>query len=373
MSDQTTIPKPDEEPPLVTFALFAYNQEKYIQEAVAGALAQTYSPLQIILSDDCSSDRTFGIMQEMVEGYSGPHEIVLNKNQHNLGVGGHVNRIMELADGELIVAAAGDDISVDSRTAVLVDYWLLHGRPAALCSDCYVVDEFSSLVQIGESWLEKFSVGHSKEKSALIEDYIETQKPALLGCTEAWSIRVFDYFGELSPQAWFEDNALSLRAWIMGGIVFIPVCLVYYRQHSNNICHRKFVVDRSCSGFKKLEIERSTYSERWVSLLRGYCLDTDTALKKGLITSELAKKIHVKLNRKIHYHLAITGWWHASLYQRLRWIWESFQNESAQGFWLWAIPRLIPLRLFLVSRSSLSRLRGYLRSFTSRLPVGQSE
>jgi len=44
--------------PLVTFALVAYNQEQYIREAVEGAFAQTYEPLEIILSDDCSSDRT---------------------------------------------------------------------------------------------------------------------------------------------------------------------------------------------------------------------------------------------------------------------------------------------------------------------------
>ena len=41
--------------PLVTFALFAYNQERYVREAVEGAFAQTYQPLEIILSDDCSS------------------------------------------------------------------------------------------------------------------------------------------------------------------------------------------------------------------------------------------------------------------------------------------------------------------------------
>ena len=50
--------------PLVTFALFAYNQEEFIREAVEGAFAQTYEPLEIILSDDCSSDRTYEIIQE---------------------------------------------------------------------------------------------------------------------------------------------------------------------------------------------------------------------------------------------------------------------------------------------------------------------
>ncbi|MEO5658257.1 MAG: glycosyltransferase, partial [Polaromonas sp.] len=47
--------------PLVTFVLFAYNQKKFIAEAVNGALSQTYSPLQIILSDDASTDGTYEV------------------------------------------------------------------------------------------------------------------------------------------------------------------------------------------------------------------------------------------------------------------------------------------------------------------------
>ena len=50
--------------PLLTFGVCAYKQEQFIREAVEAALAQTYSPLEIILSDDCSPDRTFEIMQE---------------------------------------------------------------------------------------------------------------------------------------------------------------------------------------------------------------------------------------------------------------------------------------------------------------------
>lgn len=74
---------------LISFALLAYKQEQYIREAVEGAFSQTYSPLEIILSDDCSPDRTFDIIQEMAAKYTGPHKVVLNRNPQNFGIGAH--------------------------------------------------------------------------------------------------------------------------------------------------------------------------------------------------------------------------------------------------------------------------------------------
>jgi cellulose synthase/poly-beta-1,6-N-acetylglucosamine synthase-like glycosyltransferase len=44
--------------PLISFCLLTYNQAPFIREAIEAALAQTYSPLEIIISDDFSNDNT---------------------------------------------------------------------------------------------------------------------------------------------------------------------------------------------------------------------------------------------------------------------------------------------------------------------------
>lgn len=106
--------------PLVTFALFAYNQEHFIRDAIRGALSQTYEPLEIILSDDCSSDRTFEIMQEMADAYEGPHRVRLNRSPENLGILGHLIDVGREARGSILVVAAGDDISKPERVAALI-------------------------------------------------------------------------------------------------------------------------------------------------------------------------------------------------------------------------------------------------------------
>ena len=70
----------------VTFALLCYNQEKFIREALRGAFRQDYQPLEILISDDHSTDASFDILREEVANYSGPRTVRLVRNGENLGL-----------------------------------------------------------------------------------------------------------------------------------------------------------------------------------------------------------------------------------------------------------------------------------------------
>ena len=76
----------DSSPPF-SFLMITYNQEQYIADALNSALAQDYPNLEIIVSDDCSSDQTFAIATDIASNYRGPHKITLNRNEPNLGIG----------------------------------------------------------------------------------------------------------------------------------------------------------------------------------------------------------------------------------------------------------------------------------------------
>ena len=105
----------------VTFFLLAYNQEEYIEAACRAALAQTYSPLEIIFSDDYSTDKTFEVIQKIVNDYQGPHKLKTIRNPTNMGLIAHINKAFETASGQLLVIAAGDDITLPHRTEVQVE------------------------------------------------------------------------------------------------------------------------------------------------------------------------------------------------------------------------------------------------------------
>lgn len=208
--------------PLVTFALFAYNQEKYIREAVEGALAQDYPNLEIIISDDYSPDGTWAAIEEVVAGYTGPHRIVLNRNEKNLGIGLHVNLVGSLAKGDLVVLAAGDDFSYPQRTSTLHSLWKENGYcPACIYSDVEPIDESGNQVI---DWQESIYPGpHSLESFA--EGNIR-----ILGAPTAYTRSIFSKFSPISPSVFHEDRVLPMRALLLGGeVLFTYEKLIRYR------------------------------------------------------------------------------------------------------------------------------------------------
>ncbi|MCA2494222.1 glycosyltransferase [Vibrio sp. 2175-1] len=209
--------------PLVSFIIIAYNQEKYIEEAIRGAFAQTYEPLEIILSDDKSPDKTFEIMQRLTEEYDGPHKVVLNRNEPNLGIGGHINRVMELSQGEFIVVNAGDDISLAERTTEMVDVWLKSGRKAkSICSDALRMDEegeIYGLYDFSKSYVNICDIERSLKNDGFV-----------LGATHGWDRQIFDKFGPLGPDVIYEDRVLPLRSLLLGTVEYIDKPLIKYRD-----------------------------------------------------------------------------------------------------------------------------------------------
>ena len=61
----------DNDKPLVSFCLKSYNQKEFLKEALEGAFAQTYRPLEIVISDDASTDGSVELILDRVRQWSG--------------------------------------------------------------------------------------------------------------------------------------------------------------------------------------------------------------------------------------------------------------------------------------------------------------
>lgn len=217
--------------PFISFLVLAYNQREFIREAVEGAFAQQCVPMEIILSDDCSTDETFAIMQEMAKAYSGPHEIVVRHNESNLGLINHINSVFQIARGEWIVVAAGDDISMPNRVEQIVR----------------VIEEYPDINMVSSALIAMDDQGNRKSESCVFqtEDGVEPSKVFITGMTElindkaprvhgatlAYSRKLIEAFSPMPGNAVYEDAIFRFRSALLGTKAHINQPLVLYRTH----------------------------------------------------------------------------------------------------------------------------------------------
>ena len=229
---------------LVSFCLITYNQENYIEAAVKGAFNQDYDNLEIIISDDGSTDRTYDIVKDLVDNYKGPHKVILNRNTPNLGIREHCNKVLyELAKGEYILLAAGDDVSDPKRTKEYVNFFEKFPQVTSISCKSLEVDE--KLQPIDNN--EEFDGSYSIYK---IDDYVNF-KDFLIKSGDSRGLRrcVIEKFPPLQyPKA--EDLYLFIRSFLVGSVCYIRKPLVLRRHHNNNVSSQKS--DRnSLERFKK--------------------------------------------------------------------------------------------------------------------------
>jgi len=216
--------------PLVTFGLISYKQEKFIEDAVRSALSQDYSPLEIVISDDCSPDGTFSVIEKLVANYKGPHKIIINRNDNNLGLAGNINRMWELASGEFLVIQAGDDISVSERTSCLTKAWLsTDPRPSIVYSNELFIDEQ------GNEILENEISKTDNQELAIKQTLKGIQNFVIGGCSAGYDRRIHFDVGPLRTDVIAEDFVYSFRALLSNGYIGIDKPLILYRKNDESI------------------------------------------------------------------------------------------------------------------------------------------
>jgi glycosyltransferase involved in cell wall biosynthesis len=207
--------------PPVTFMVMIYNQSKFIADAVQSALSQDYDgPLEILLSDDASTDGTTEILQSLVAQYDGPHSVRLNVNRRNLGLMAHFNKVFALARHDFVVCGAGDDISRRDRVAHLAqlqaktDAWLLYSMTEFMNSAGKMLPNPGIATTFATDW----TMADVARSNALF-----------IGAGSAYHKDVLRTFGPIIEKHAFEDLVLGFRAALCGRIAYCDEPLVQYR------------------------------------------------------------------------------------------------------------------------------------------------
>lgn len=116
--------------PKVSIHVISYNQELYIAEAIQSAVSQDYRNLEVVISDDASSDRTFSIIRELQSVH--PARIVALRNEANVGITRNSNRALRACSGDYIAFLGGDDVLLPGKISAQVE-WFQRDAGRVLC------------------------------------------------------------------------------------------------------------------------------------------------------------------------------------------------------------------------------------------------
>lgn len=305
--------------PLVTFVVLAFNQGPYVSEAVQGALAQTYSPLEILLSDDCSTDQTFETMQQIAREYVGPHKVTVSRNPTNLGLCGHTNRAFSLATGDIVVLAGGDDVSLHTRVADTVVIFQQHPDVASVSLKLSHIESNGRVFHPCSPF-----VGEGR---FTLEGYLGGDRPPGLGASRAYLRTVYTAFGPLSAHCRVEDEALVFRALLTGTVWHSNRVGVKYRVHDKNLSY-----EIGASAFRSLYRQNANdlrLAESLGAIAPDMLVRTRLALRDMMIRGLIASRFH-----KSRFKLWIL--FHRILFSR------RFSRQAKKGYVRTAIRQFIP-------------------------------
>jgi glycosyltransferase involved in cell wall biosynthesis len=199
-----------------------YNAQRYVAQAVASVLEQTFRDFEFLIVDDGSTDRSLKILQT----YATQDSRISLVSRPNTGYVRALNELLAMARGEFIARMDADDIALPDRFARQVEF--LRHHPRVLC------------VGGAQDWIDgagRFLLHHPEA-----ETDGEIQALALVGHTpmnhpsvmlrRQALVDIGGYDEDLCPS---EDLDIWLKLGERGQLANLPDTVLQYRQHDQSV------------------------------------------------------------------------------------------------------------------------------------------
>lgn len=212
----------------VDILLATYNGEKYIKEQVESILNQTYENIQIIISDDCSTDNTRQVLKE----YENNEKIKIFYQEKNLGYVKNFEFLLKQVKSNLYMLSDQDDVWKKEKVEKSVEK-IESEKLDLVFGDLEVVDE--NLNTLYKSYNRYMHLIHKIKKYQ--KDYrLQYLYNCMTGCTiisrKNWIDKVLPF--PTNSKYMIHDYWLGLVIALNGKVGYIEEPYILYRQHGKN-------------------------------------------------------------------------------------------------------------------------------------------
>ena len=252
---------------MIDILMATYNGEKYIEEQLESIINQTYTNWRLIISDDCSSDRTVEILKCYQKKYS--EKIIVYEN--GIPSGSAQNNFYQLLDyttSKYVMFSDQDDVWKPDKIALTYDKMRQmqkeYGRdiPLLVHTDLCVVDDKLETINRSLFSMQQMDYTRDKLNNLLIENVVT-------GCTVMVNRSLLDMVYQKPKYSIMHDMWLALIAASFGKIGFVNSSTIFYRQHAGNLvgakeaCGMKYILNNFFSRKKIHESLLAQYRQAY--------------------------------------------------------------------------------------------------------------
>ncbi len=216
--------------PRVSIAFVAYNQERFVEDALLAALNQDYPSYEVVIGEDASTDGTRARIEAVLaRGVRPQVEVVRVFHERNLGLLGNLNAVFDRCRGHVIVCMAGDDISYPGRIKRISATF--ESDPSLML----VTTEVRNIDEQGSAFIDQPRRARDRVYAhGLMTKGVFAGAP-VAGAAASYRKELVTFFGPMPPDAGGDDVCYFFRALLLGRVRFLPEPLMDYRQHSANL------------------------------------------------------------------------------------------------------------------------------------------
>ncbi len=222
----------------ISVALAAYNGERFVEKQLKSLLDQTRRPDEVIIIDDCSTDNTVKVVSDFISSNDLQWDIAVAES--NQGYKRNFYNCLKKCTGDLIFLCDQDDEWYPEKIEKTVEVFENDSECLAVNSSFDMTDENGEIiVPFGSD--KKNTANHGLiDFTAGRGDIITVDLKTVLvynispGCTCCFKREAVERYIAVSECRLPHDWELNIIAAASGGLRFLNLPLIGYRQHGNN-------------------------------------------------------------------------------------------------------------------------------------------
>jgi glycosyltransferase involved in cell wall biosynthesis len=225
--------------PLVSVIMIFLNEERFIEEAIASVLAQTYDYWELLLVDDGSTDNSPDIALKYAEQYPEKVRYLEHEDHQNRGMSATRNLGIHHAQGELIAFLDGDDIYVPQKLERQVA--ILNSQPEAVMLYGQTMDWFSWTGNPEDSQRDliydlRVPTHTLIQPPMLFTLCLQRKAPTPCTCSAMMRREIFEEVGEFeeSFRGLYEDQVFFMKIMLKAPIYVVDECWDKYRRRPDS-------------------------------------------------------------------------------------------------------------------------------------------